>query len=67
MVYQGVRRCDMCSSEMLGRGGCDICYLCKLLIEEDADVAADEKPTSATNVLMFPQRGAKSSIAARRR
>ena len=67
MNYQGVRRCDVCSSEMLGRGGRDICYLCQLLIEEDPDVLADDNLSLATtNVLIFPGNRARRPGAARK-
>lgn len=53
MIQYGVRRCDACSSEILGRGGADICYLCRLLIGNDPDVVSDDDE-HAPNVLMFP-------------
>ena len=62
MIYQGVRRCDTCSSEILGRGGRDICYLCRLLIDEDSVAVADENlPFATSNILLFPQKRVKRS------
>ena len=37
MVHEGIRRCDLCASEILGHGGADICLICRLAMEEDAD------------------------------
>jgi hypothetical protein len=51
MIRFGVRRCDLCASEMLGRGGPDICFMCRLC-EEDKAGAADEK--QAANVAYLP-------------
>ena len=55
MIYEGVRRCDLCSSEILGRRGMDVCYLCRLMINGDSDVVDDEEVTLAPNVLVFPR------------
>jgi len=41
MIYQGVRRCDLCSSEILGRGGADVCYLCWLIAAGDPDIVGE--------------------------
>ena len=41
MIYLGVRRCDLCSSEILGRGGADECYLCRLIAAGDPDIVGD--------------------------
>ena len=59
MIYEGIRRCDLCSSEILGRKGMDVCYLCRLMINGDSDVVDDEDWTPAPNVLMFPQHRSK--------
>lgn len=34
MIRDGVRRCDLCASEMLGTKGADICYICCLCMDE---------------------------------
>ena len=65
MVYEGIRRCDLCSSEILGNRGMDICYLCRLLINGDSDVVDDEDLTHAANVLMFPQHRAHAPMTLR--
>ena len=36
MFYRGVRRCDLCASELLGQRGDDICLICRLAMEDDA-------------------------------
>ena len=56
MIYRGVRRCDECSSEILGSRGRDICYICQVLAEEDFGMDADENPTRTATILQFPQR-----------
>ena len=62
MIYEGVRRCDLCSSEILGRRGMDVCYLCRLLINGDSDIVDDEEVTHGRNVVMFPQRRARAPM-----
>ena len=42
MVRNGTRRCDRCASEMLGRGGADICVICRIAKEEAADTGRQE-------------------------
>ena len=37
MVRYGTRRCDLCASEILGRGGADICVICRIAMEEDPE------------------------------
>ena len=58
MIRFGVRRCDLCASEMLGRGGPDICFMCQLCEEDKADAPADEQ---AANVAYLPWARAASN------
>ena len=65
MIYTKVRRCDLCSSEILGQRGIDVCYLCRLMINADSDIVDDEESTIPQNVLIFPQRRVEPPFTAR--
>ena len=62
MTYAGVRRCNLCSSELLGRGGLDICLVCRL-IDEDPDMITAEDRTLSTDLAMVPIAHARVSMA----
>jgi hypothetical protein len=48
MVRNGTRRCDLCCSEILGHGGSDICVVCRIVMEDDAD--ADMRECSVASL-----------------
>lgn len=43
MIRDGVRRCDLCASEILGTKGADICFICGLCIDEARDNFMDDR------------------------
>jgi hypothetical protein len=44
MIYNGIRRCDLCTAEILGHGGADICVVCRIAMEEESDLRQTRAP-----------------------
>ena len=47
MVYEGVRRCELCASEILGHRGRNICLLCRLIAAGDPDIVCEDGAVQA--------------------
>ena len=67
MNYQGVRRCDVCSSEILGHGGADVCYLCRLIAAGDPDVVGGGNLEQSARSLLVVEGRRQFPLAARTR